>query len=113
MVRGKDTKKYENIDFVCETQIITQAGEMWNDWDDTMKTVRMVRPSEQAKILRDKEIADLKRKEEAEIAAFMAANKGKKPPAKPAATLEEIHIDMSEEASVQMIGVISEPEHSV
>lgn len=113
MVRGKETKKYENIDFVCETNVITQSGESWSDWDDTMKTLRMVRPSEHAKIMRDKEIADAKRKEEAEIAAFMAANKGKKPPAKPQTTMEEIQIDMSEEPTMQMIDVIAEPEHEV
>lgn len=45
MVRGKETKKYENIDFICETTQITQHDQ-WSDWDDTMKTLKMVRPSE-------------------------------------------------------------------
>jgi glutamate synthase domain-containing protein 3 len=75
MVRGKETKKYENIDFVCETTVINQHGDeanKWNDWDDTMKTLKMVRPSEQRKILRDREYAEHKRKEEAELAAFAA-----------------------------------------
>lgn len=116
MVRGKDTKKYENIDLVCETQNIRQHetdGQKWQDWDDTMKTVKMVRPSEQRKFLRDKELAEQKRKDEAELAAFLAANKkGAKPPTKPPApALEEIVIDMNEEPSVQLIDVIPEPEH--
>lgn len=37
-----------------------------------MKTLKMVRPSEQRKILRDREFAEHKRKEEAEAAAFAA-----------------------------------------
>jgi hypothetical protein len=111
MVRGKETKKYENIDFVCETTIINQHGDesnKWNDWDDTMKTLKMVRPSEQRKILRDREFAEHKRKEEAEAAAFAAQNKkGTKPPAKaPAPVFEEVVINMSEEATVQLIDVI-------
>jgi len=67
-----------------------------------MKTVKMVRPSEQRKILRDREIAEHKRKEEAEAAAFAAqAKKGAKPPAKaPAPVLEEIIVDLNEEATV-------------
>lgn len=117
MVRGKETKKYENIDFVCETTVIAQTGDetsKWNEWDDTMKTVKMVRPSEQRKVMRDREIAEFKRKEEAEAAAFAAQNKkGAKPPAKAAApVLEEVVVDMNEEASVQLVDVISEPEHS-
>jgi len=104
MVRGKETKKYENIDFVCDTWVMTQNAEdssKWIEWDDSMKTLKMVRPSEQKKILRDREIAEQKRKDEAEAAAA-AASKGKgKPPAKtPAPVLEEIVVDMSEEPSV-------------
>jgi len=100
MIRGKETKKYENIDFVCETQQVTMPE--WQEWDDTMKTLKMVRPSEQRKILRDREFAELKRKEEAEAAAFAAnAKKGAKPPAKPPApVLEDVVIDLSEEATV-------------
>ena len=118
MVRGKETKKYDKIDFVCETQTIAQKGEegqKWTDWDDTMKTVKMVRPSEHRKFIRDKEVAEIKRKEEAELAAFTAQNKkGAKPPAKAATTLpEEVVVDMSEEATVQLIDVIPEPEADV
>lgn len=117
MVRGKETKKYENIDFVCDTWVIAQNAEdssKWIEWDDSMKTLKMVRPSEQKKILRDREIAEQKRKDEAEAAAA-AASKGKgKPPAKaPAPVLEEIVVDMSEEPSVQLIDVIPEPEHEL
>jgi len=93
MIRGKETKKYENIDFVCETVVVSQNTDekvSWIDWDDSMKTLKMVRPSEQKKILRDREIAEQKRKEDAELAAFNAqAKKGAKPPAK-APALEEL-----------------------
>jgi hypothetical protein len=80
-----------------------------------MKTVKMVRPSEHKKFIRDKEVADIKRKEEAEAAAFAAQNKkGAKPPAKAATVLpEEVVIDLSEEPSVQLIDVIAEPEHEI
>ena len=85
----------------------------WTEWDDSMKTLKMVRPSEQKKIMRDREIAEIKRKEDAEAAAFAAnAKKGTKPPAR-AAPLEELTIDESEEANVQLIDVIPEPEHEV
>jgi hydrocephalus-inducing protein len=63
MVRGKETKKYESIDFVCETWTISQQ-EQWQEWDDTMKTLKLIRPSEQKKLLRDREVAEIKRKEE-------------------------------------------------
>lgn len=105
MVRGKETKKYEKVDFVCETQTIVQKvveGSKWTEWDDTMKTVKMVRSSEHRKFIRDKEVADIKRREEAEAAAFAAQNKkGAKPPTKVATALpDEVVIDMSEEPSV-------------
>ena len=105
MVRGKETKKYEKVDFVCETQTIVQKvveGSKWTEWDDTMKTVKMVRPSEHRKFIRDKEVADIKRREEAEAAAFAVQNKkGAKPPTKVATALpDEVVIDMSEEPSV-------------
>jgi len=48
-----------------------------------MKTVKMVRPSEQRKIMRDREIAEFKQKEEAEAAAFAAqAKRGARAPVK-------------------------------
>jgi len=105
MVRGKETKKYDKVDFVCETQTIVQKateGSKWTDWDDTMKTVKMVRPSEHRKFIRDKEVAEIKRKEEAEAAAFAAQNKkGAKPPVKATTALpEEVIVDLSEEPSV-------------
>lgn len=68
MVRGKETKKYEKLDFTCETSVIEQNEEngkkLWNDWDDTMKTLKLVRPSEFKRIERLKEIAEIKRKED-------------------------------------------------
>lgn len=115
MVRGKDTKKYDNIDFVCETWQISQHhaedGPKWTEWDDSMKTLRVVRPSEERKIMRDREIAEIKRKDDAELAAFNAnPKKGAKPPPKTPLP-DPIEIDMSEEPSVQLIDVIPEPEH--
>ena len=116
MVRGKETKKYERVDFVCETSAIDQGeGKSWTDFDDTMKTMRLVRPSEFKKIQRDRELAELRRKEEAEAAAAAATGKkGGKAPAKTTATLEnDVVIDESEEPTVELIDVIPEPEHSV
>ena len=80
-----------------------------------MKTLRLVRPSEHKKILQDMEIAEIKRKEEAEAAALAAlGKKAPKAPAKKKADegphFEPIEIDMSEEPSVEMIAVIDEPE---
>ncbi len=115
MVRGKETKKYEKVDFQVETQTIEQADKQWTDFDDTMKTMRMVRPSELKKIQRQREIAEQRRKDEAEAAAAAAAGKkGGKAPAKPAtsASAEELTIDESEEATVELIDVIAEPEHT-
>jgi len=70
IVRGKETKKYDKVDFTCDTQEIKQGESgVWTDFDDTMKTMRMVRPSEFKKIERARENAETKRKEEAEAAA--------------------------------------------
>ena len=46
MVRGKETKKYDKVDFQCETNTIEQNEKNWSEFDDTMKTLKMVRPSE-------------------------------------------------------------------
>lgn len=84
-----------------------------------MKTVRMVRPSEYKKIMKQREEEEKRRKEEAEAAAAAAAAKGKAPakaPAKPAAKEEskadEIVVDMSEEPSVELVDTIPEPENT-
>jgi hydrocephalus-inducing protein len=84
-----------------------------------MKTVRMVRPSEHRKIMKQREEEERKRKEEAEAAAALAANKGKPPakaPAKPAAATaseaDAMVIDMNEEPSVELVDTIAEPEHT-
>jgi len=60
-------------------------------------------------------VAEIKRKEEAELAAFAAQNKkGAKPPAKAATVLpDEVIVDMSEAPSVQLIDIIPEPETDV
>jgi len=109
---------YDKITLNCETFLIDQKGEKFVDWDDTMKTMRMVRPSEYKKIMRERELEEIKRKKEAEIAAAEAAKaaKGGKAPAKAPAKKEEpqpeeeIQIDMSEDPNVELIEVIQEPE---
>ena len=62
---------------ICETFQIDQksdpeTGAKFRDWDDTMKTMRMVRPSEYRKIMKHREDEEKKRKEEAEAAALLA-----------------------------------------
>ena len=53
MVRGTATANHEGIDLVCETQQIEQEeAKGFADWDDNMKTLRMVRPSEYKKIMK-------------------------------------------------------------
>mmetsp|Transcript_8825 Transcript_8825/g.8167 ORF Transcript_8825/g.8167 Transcript_8825/m.8167 type:complete len:1196 (+) Transcript_8825:4508-8095(+) len=120
----KSTKsvKYDKIDLLCETICIDQRpdmeyGDKYRDWDDTMKTMRMVRPSEHKKIMKQREEEERKRKEEAEAAA-LAAQKGAKnakPPAKVVKGQEavepELQIDMSEEANIELIETIPEIEH--
>jgi hypothetical protein len=56
MVKGTKTAKYDNINITCETHSILQKPDpenprLFNDWDDSMKTLRMVRPSEYRKIM--------------------------------------------------------------
>lgn len=78
--------------------------------------MRMVRPSEYKKIQRERELAEIKRKEEAEAAAAAATGKkGAKVPAKAAPStgaVEDIPIDENEEATVELVDVIPEPEHT-
>ena len=48
--------KYDQIELMCETVVIDQKpseddeDQGFKEWDDTMKTARMVRPSELARI---------------------------------------------------------------
>lgn len=75
--RSGKTVKYDKIDLLCETSCIEQkpdpeTGAKYRDWDDTMKTMRMVRPSEYRKIMKQREDEERKRKEEAEAAALLA-----------------------------------------
>lgn len=118
MVRGRETKKYEKIDFTCETQVIEQHEEgkknHFNEWDDTMKTLKLVRPSEFKKIEKLKEIAEIKRKEDIELAAYNAqAKKAGKPPVRQTFNVDEIKIDESETPSIELVDVIAEPNHTV
>ena len=119
MVRGTATANHEGIDLVCETQQIEQEeAKGFADWDDTMKTLRMVRPSEYKKIMKQREEDERRRKEEAEAAAAAAlSKKASKPPPKgakkdDAPAEEEIVIDDTEEPTVELIEVIPEPAHS-
>jgi len=81
-----------------------------------MKTLRMVRPSELKKIMKQREADEIRRKEEAELAALAAQGKKPgKPPAKDkkqADAEEEIIIDESEDPTEELVEVIDEPEHS-
>jgi len=121
MVRGTQSAKYDKIDLHCEVTQIEQIGGHYQDWDDTMKTLRMVRPSEYRAIMKKREDEERARKEAAEAAAAAAAAGGKKGGAKPppkgkaaaeVAHEEEIVIDESEAATEELIEVIPEPEHS-
>lgn len=79
MFKSTKSIKYDKIDLICETFCIEQrvdpetGSKSYRDWDDTMKTVRMVRPSEYKKIMKQREDEEKKRKEEVE-AAILAAN---------------------------------------
>jgi hypothetical protein len=106
---------------MCDTQVIEYMdgeevlppGE-FKDWDDTMKTVRLVRPSELKKIMQERRIEEQKKKEEAEAAAAAAkGGKGAKKPAKPADVPqeEEVVVDMSEECNTELVDTIKPPEH--
>lgn len=77
----------------------------------------MVRPSEYRKIMKQREDEEKKRKEEAEAAALLAQKgaKGQKAPAKPAPKgqeekVEEIVIDVSEQATMELVETIPEIE---
>ncbi len=77
MFKSTKTVKYDKIDLACETLQIEQkadpeTGAKYRDWDDTMKTMRMVRPSEYKKIMKQRDEEERKRKEEAEAAALLA-----------------------------------------
>jgi len=111
--KSSKSVNYDKIALNCETFLIEQKGDQYVDWDDTMKTMRLVRPTEYKKIMRERELEEIKRKKEAEAAAAEAA-KGKggktaaKAPAKKeeAQPEEEIQIDMSEDPNVELIEVI-------
>ena len=62
--------QYDQVELACETVVIEQkpaeegaAADGFKDWDDTMKTVRMVRPSELRKIMQAREAEERHRKE--------------------------------------------------
>ena len=85
---------YEQIELTCTSEVIEYTDGEGDavrvvphadakDWDDTMKTLRMVRPSELARIMVERKAEEARRREEAEAAA--AAAKGGKGAKKPAA----------------------------
>ena len=107
MVRGAQPQQYDKVDLTCEIAQIDYASGSYTDWDDTMKTLRMVRPSEYRLIMKKREDEEKARKEAAEAAAAAAAG-GKKGGAKPppkgkaaadAPAEEEIVVDENEEAN--------------
>lgn len=53
----------------CDITQIEHTGGQFSDWDDTMKTLRMVRPSEYRLIMKKREDEEKARKEAAEAAA--------------------------------------------
>jgi hypothetical protein len=67
----------------CDVTQIEQTSGSYQDWDDSMKTMRMVRPSEYRLIMKKREDEEKARKEAAEAAAAAAVSK--KPAGKPAA----------------------------
>jgi hydrocephalus-inducing protein len=116
--RSAKSVQYDQIELQCETVVIEQKSEEgeFKEWDDTMKTVRMVRPSELKKIMMEREAEERRRREEAEAAQAAAAKnaKGKqKTTAKKeeAPLEEETQIDMSEEETAELVDTIKEPEH--
>ena len=121
MVRGTQSKKYDKIDLTCEVIPIEHKA-AFADWDDTMKTLKMVRPSEYRLIMKKREDEEKLRLEAAEAAAAQASagKKGgaKPPPAKGKADVaapveeEKIVIDENEQATQELIEVIPEPEHT-
>ena len=117
MVRGTTPKEYDLVDLVCEVTPIQQTavanGSVFTDWDDSMKTLQMVRPSYYKKIMKQREEEEIRRKEAAEAAAAAAAGKkgGTAPPKKKEeAVEEEFEVDMTEEESMELIEVLPEPE---
>ena len=120
--RAESSVKYEDLEVMCESSAVTQAGSSFIDWDDSQTEIRLVRPSEYKKIMRQRELEEQRRREEAEAAAAAAAAGGKKgapakapPPKKKEEEKveEEEEIDMSEEPSVELKEVKPEPEHEV
>ena len=71
MVRGTAPQKFDKIELTCDVTQIEHAGQ-FADWDDTMKTLRMVRPSEYRLIMKRREDDEKARKEAAEAAAAQA-----------------------------------------
>jgi hydrocephalus-inducing protein len=120
MFKSGEPVKYEQLELFCETVVIEQNvvdeegnKEPFKDWDDSMKTVRMVRPSELKKIMYEREQEEKKRKEEAEAAAAAGKKGGAKkaPPKKEEEPTETFEIDESEDPTAELIDTIAEPEH--
>jgi len=125
MFKSAKAVQYDQVELLCETVEIEQKptedgqgadASGFVDWDDTMKIVRMVRPSELKKIMAQREAEERRRKEEAEAAQAAAAKKaakgGKAPAKKDEAPLdEEYQIDESEEATAELVDTVAEPEH--
>jgi hypothetical protein len=113
--------QYDQIELNCETSAIEQKSseegaeaQPFRDWDDTMKTARMVRPSELRKIMQEREAEERRKREEAaEKEAAGKKPKGGKAPAKKdeAPAEEEIVVDESEDATAELVETVPEPEN--
>lgn len=119
--RSTATVEYDKTELYCETQVIEYmdgenviAVSEAKDWDDTMKTVRMVRPSELKKILQERKIEEARKAEEraaAELAKQGGKNKPKPGDKKPETPVEEpVEVDMSEPESAELVETIPAPE---
>ena len=118
--KSGETLSIENEEMTCKVVEMESTGD-FEDWDETMTEVKMVRPSEYKVMMRKKEEAERVRLEEIEAAAAQK-DKKKAAPKKDVkkekgkgkdGKEEEDEIDYSEEASVEVEDTVPEPEHPV
>jgi len=110
----EEATELKDIAIECNSKTITQQSGHFEDWDDSMTEVKMIRPSELKKILAIKEAKERVKREEAEAAAALAAKKGKKPPPKKEDEKlpeEDMEIDENEDATEEYAEALPEPEY--
>jgi hydrocephalus-inducing protein len=108
--------EHKNIEIICDSKAIKQDTSEFQDWDDSMTEIKLIRPSEFKKILAIKEAKERRKKEEAEAAASAAAKKGKKPPPKKEDERlpeEDMEIDETEEATEEYAEALPEPHFEI